>query len=143
MRICYVTCDDCKTEWINICGVCKKIAWQLKTVRKEKNKQPIRPVLTPKYKQKMGSIAHKEIIEFRNFWNKIHPTRVVTLIVNGHEASCRCCHALDSLTFDHIIPLDLGGSNLSKNGQILCDTCNALKDNRIISIEELQKELGI
>lgn len=80
---------------------------------------------------------HNERVAFREQW-KQHPKRVVTLIENGHDAACACCFTLSDLTFDHVIPLNKGGSNLRSNGQILCDKCNYLKADLLLSIEELR-----
>lgn len=77
----------------------------------------------------------------RLFWESIHPKKVVSLIMNGHDASCVCCKSLNNLTFDHIIPLSKGGMNNLENGQILCLECNHHKSNKIISIKHLRKQI--
>ena len=46
---------------------------------------------------------------------------------------CRNCKATKNLTVDHIIPLSLGGTNNDSNLQVLCSSCNASKNNRVIS----------
>jgi len=46
---------------------------------------------------------------------------------------CRNCGATKKLTIDHITPLSLGGDNLPSNLQVLCNSCNASKNNRMMS----------
>lgn len=43
---------------------------------------------------------------------------------------CVFCGYDKGLTADHIVPLSKGGKNAIENLQILCNTCNELKDNR-------------
>lgn len=131
----YITCKDCNIDWINQCGVCKQSAWRIRKKKIVKLIYPM-PFVTPKR-------SHYCEQEERKFWNKYHPKRVVTLIIKGHDAACTCCYTLENLTFDHIIPLSKGGVNSWKNGQILCAFCNEIKDDKIISIRDLQELFGL
>ena len=70
------------------------------------------------------------------------PKRVNELIKRGHKPECVCCSSETNLTFDHIHPLSKGGSNDYDNGQILCFSCNGIKSNKIITIEQLKKTLN-
>lgn len=45
------------------------------------------------------------------------------------------------LTFDHVIPISRGGSNLVPNIITSCDICNKSKNNKILNDELLQKVL--
>lgn len=51
---------------------------------------------------------------------------------------CLCCGSKEDLTVDHIIPISKGGNSSYYNLQTLCNKCNSLKDNKIITIEELK-----
>lgn len=46
---------------------------------------------------------------------------------------CLACGRTDvKLTFDHVIPLDKGGSNSLNNAQPLCKSCNCSKGTKVI-----------
>ena len=44
---------------------------------------------------------------------------------------CVNCDSNENLEYDHIIPVSKGGSNTARNIQLLCQTCNRLKSNKI------------
>ena len=44
---------------------------------------------------------------------------------------CVECATREKLCFDHIVPFSRGGSNTVRNLQLLCESCNASKGNRI------------
>jgi hypothetical protein len=48
-----------------------------------------------------------------------------------------CGHAV-MLTLDHIIPRSKGGTREPHNIQLLCANCNRIKQNKMMSIEELR-----
>jgi hypothetical protein len=58
-----------------------------------------------------GSLSKKD-------WN--------TLLVEA-DYKCQKCGSPDSLSFDHILPVYLGGKTDKENGQILCISCNTSK----------------
>ena len=47
------------------------------------------------------------------------------------EGKCVICGSNENLEFDHIIPFSKGGSNTTRNVQLLCETCNRKKSNQI------------
>jgi 5-methylcytosine-specific restriction endonuclease McrA len=51
----------------------------------------------------------------------------------------RCGHEI-LFTMDHIIPKSEGGSTSEKNLQLLCEPCNALKRNHVMSLSELRRK---
>ena len=50
-----------------------------------------------------------------------------------HRDHGRCveCGSQNNLQFDYIIPFSKGGSNAAENIQILCESCNKKKSNKI------------
>ena len=59
------------------------------------------------------------------------PRAVQRDIWRRDEGRCVECHSKERLCFDHIIPFSRGGSNTSRNLQLLCERCNLSKGNRI------------
>ena len=59
------------------------------------------------------------------------PDDVQIFVWNRDNAQCVKCGSNENLAFDHIIPHSLGGSNSKRNLQLLCDTCNQKKGNKI------------
>jgi len=59
------------------------------------------------------------------------PEDVKLLIWARDGGACVRCGAKADLHFDHIIPLIKGGGNTEANIQILCQTCNLKKSDKI------------
>jgi hypothetical protein len=45
--------------------------------------------------------------------------------------ACALCGSTEKLEYDHIIPIAMGGSNTERNVQLLCETCNRKKSDRV------------
>ena len=65
-----------------------------------------------------------------NTWRGISQ-EVKDLVWNRDNGQCRECKSNEKLEFDHIIPYSKGGSNTYRNIQLLCESCNRLKTNKI------------
>jgi hypothetical protein len=55
------------------------------------------------------------------------PDDVKTAVWRRDEGRCVRCGRAESLEFDHVIPLSMGGSNTARNLQLLCEPCNRAK----------------
>ena len=70
---------------------------------------------------KEDDVSHRERI----------PDDTQIFIWNRDGGACVKCGSSENLAFDHIIPHSLGGSNARRNLQLLCDSCNSKKGNKI------------
>ncbi|MGH6850309.1 MAG: HNH endonuclease [Methylocella sp.] len=59
------------------------------------------------------------------------PEEVKLLVWARDGGSCVRCGSKQELHFDHIIPVAKGGGNSEANIQILCQTCNLKKSDKI------------
>ena len=98
-------CPMCRTELIDghdYCDYCG-YTWKLKDETKEEKKE--RPRIIPKKVQ-------------REVWRR-------------DKGKCVECGSKENLEYDHIIPFSRGGSNTTRNIQLLCEKCNKKKSNKI------------
>ena len=59
------------------------------------------------------------------------PESVRKYVLDRDTNQCQSCGTQKALTIDHIIPLNLGGSNDLSNLQTLCQSCNSSKRDRL------------
>jgi hypothetical protein len=59
------------------------------------------------------------------------PSDVKMLVWSRDGGGCTGCGAQEKLHFDHIIPVAKGGGSTAENIQILCETCNLKKSDKI------------
>jgi hypothetical protein len=81
-----------------------------------------------------AAVANVEAaVEFQKSGPKRNPIpEDVKLLVWARDGGhCVCCGSDQELHFDHIIPVAKGGNNTATNIQILCETCNLKKSDRI------------
>ena len=50
---------------------------------------------------------------------------------NRDGGKCVICGTNENLEFDHIIPFSKGGANTYRNIQLLCESCNREKSDKI------------
>lgn len=59
------------------------------------------------------------------------PEDVKIFVWRRDEGRCVKCGSQEKLEFDHIIPISKGGSNTERNIQLLCESCNREKSDKI------------
>jgi hypothetical protein len=59
------------------------------------------------------------------------PKNVQREVWRRDQGRCVECGSQDRLEYDHVIPWSKGGANTARNIQLLCETCNRRKNNRI------------
>ena len=67
--------------------------------------------------------------------------RVHILERDGYK--CRICGDTADLCIDHIIPKFQGGADSEDNLQVLCRTCNAVKQHYTLSNDEIKRYLEL
>ena len=65
------------------------------------------------------------------FSSRVIPRDVKDSVWNRDGGRCVECGSNESLEFDHIIPHSKGGSNTYRNIQLLCESCNRSKSDKI------------
>jgi HNH endonuclease len=59
------------------------------------------------------------------------PENVLNEVWRRDQGKCVQCSSVRNLEFDHLIPMSKGGSNTTRNLQLLCETCNRRKSASI------------
>lgn len=59
------------------------------------------------------------------------PEQVRVAVWRRDQGKCVNCGSRENLEYDHIIPISEGGSNTVRNIELLCQTCNRSKSNKI------------
>ena len=98
-----------------------------KTHQKEIKKSKLR-LLKQKIRQKSD-----EIYDTMPTSNKREPISedVRMFVWRRDGGKCTRCGSQENLHFDHIIPHSKGGSNTERNLQLLCESCNLTKSDKI------------
>lgn len=80
---------------------------------------------------KVEEVNAKEELETSNQGNRRIPKNVQDSVWRRDQGRCVSCGSQEKLEFDHIIPFSKGGSNTYRNVQLLWESCNRLKSDKI------------
>jgi HNH endonuclease len=67
-----------------------------------------------------------------DFKRKSIPEKIRIEVWRRDGGKCAKCESRENLEYDHIIPVSRGGSNTSRNIELLCESCNRSKGAKII-----------
>jgi hypothetical protein len=70
------------------------------------------------------------------------PVKLRELVIDRAQGHCEYCRfpvrfALESMEFDHVFPLSLGGKTIAINLALACHHCNQHKHNRIVGFDQI------
>lgn len=125
-------------EAINKFNEIKAQAERWEVLEEERKKEEIRLKLLNQNKQKelQKKVKHEMIEEgllpSMNLRRRERISQEVKDAVwNRDGGKCVECGSKERIEFDHIVPFSKGGSNTVRNLQLLCETCNRQKSNKI------------
>lgn len=73
----------------------------------------------------------KKTIESEDYRSRRIEQSVKDAVWNRDGGKCVECGSNENLEFDHIIPWSKGGANSYRNLQLLCESCNRMKSDKI------------
>lgn len=99
--------------------------WDLESVRKGNKLYSV-----------FSFVALKEEMKIDDSRGNVNKSRRISQKVKDQvwrrdEGGCVECGSKESLEFDHIIPFSKGGANTYRNIQLLCQTCNRIKSDKL------------
>ncbi len=59
------------------------------------------------------------------------PENIRIQVWRRDDGKCARCGSRENLEYDHIVPISKGGSNTTRNIELLCEKCNRSKSNNI------------
>ena len=86
------------------------------------------------------------LIRTKFYGNSLFNRSIRTQVILNHKTGSKCpvCKSKRCpLVFDHIYPKSRGGSNKPINLRLICQKCNTVKSDRIISNKYLKKLLKV
>ena len=70
--------------------------------------------------------------EQTNKQDRYIPSHVRREVWRRDQGRCAKCGSRSNLEFDHVIPVSKGGGSTARNIELLCQSCNRSKHNKII-----------
>ena len=88
-----------------------------------------------RYKAEINDITEKinqSIPDQTKYSRPRIPEEIRVNVWRRDGGECARCGSRENLEFDHIVPISKGGSNTTRNIELLCEKCNRSKGNRMI-----------
>jgi hypothetical protein len=60
------------------------------------------------------------------------PENIRVEVWRRDQGKCARCGSREKLEYDHIVPISKGGSNTTRNIELLCESCNRSKSNNVV-----------
>jgi len=101
------------------------LEWDFESVRKGNSFYSVFKIIALKEEENSNPKinSHKK--------TRIISNKVKNQVWNRDNGKCIECGSNENLEFDHIIPFSKGGSNTYRNIQLLCQSCNRMKSDKI------------
>lgn len=122
-------CPNCETEIVgNYCDLC---GWEMKICKWEAlGKCGTRKNIKDCYTN-CTMYTYETQHEQEEKRSRVIPKAVQREVWRRDMGRCVECGSKEYLEYDHIIPFSKGGSNTVRNIQLLCESCNRKKFNKI------------
>ena len=123
---------QCIDEWSKmhiICEVCKTIEEYSNTTLSHKFKRNYYYFCSNYCKSSFR--REKPDLFYEGYKRHSIPSEIRKIVFNRDNGRCNKCGSEDDLQFDHILPVSKGGATTIENLEILCQTCNLSKSNKI------------
>ena len=114
--------------------------WQIRLERAEKRANNAEQEIIQlkeelkRYKAEINDITEKinqSIPDKTKYSRPRIPEEIRVKVWRRDGGECARCGSRENLEFDHIVPISKGGSNTTRNIELLCEKCNRSKGNRI------------
>lgn len=118
-----------KTYWVYL----GEFYWEDESLSTHEVKALILERHRKREKRLTRAVKHMEHTEFlsEDTGRQTIPEDVKIFVWQRDHGRCVKCGSQGRLEFDHVIPISKGGSNTARNIQILCETCNRSKSDKI------------
>lgn len=113
--------------------------WQIRLERAEKRANNAEQEIIQlkeeleRYKAEINDITEKinqSIPDKTKYSRPRIPEEIRVKVWRRDGGECARCGSRENLEFDHIVPISKGGSNTTRNIELLCEKCNRSKGNR-------------
>ncbi len=123
---------DCANQWFKenyICSSCNNVDKYLASTIAHKYKREYYYFCSTSCKSKFKNNNPKLFHE--GYERHSIPSELRKIVFKRDDGKCKRCGSDEDIHYDHIIPVSKGGSTSENNLELLCQTCNLSKSDRI------------